>query len=221
MARSLNDAMLAIHSLFISLQGEGRFAGYPTVFLRLAGCNLSCAWCDATAAAAGRPTETISVTEAASRLLYPGLRDICITGGEPLSQEPSLAVLFSLLPADRRVTIETNGTYPIAELRSRFPSLFFSVDWKTPSAGETSFDMTNLDAVGANGWIKFVVAERHDLDFVVVHAPQAAARGIEVYVSPVFERGATWFAEVAAFVSAFQNCPLRFQLQLHKLLDIP
>lgn len=213
---------LRIHSFFTSLQGEGRFAGYPSVFLRLSGCNLACAWCDAHEAASGEQAETLTVAEAAGQLVRSGLRDICITGGEPMLQEPAVAELLALLPADRRVVIETNGSIPFTALRKRFPALYFSADWKTPSSHDARFARSNLAAIGERGWIKFVVAERRDLDFVADNAPEAAAHGIELYVSPVFERGAAWYAEVAAFVTALSEThPSRFQLQLHKVLGIP
>ncbi len=213
---------LRVHSFFTSLQGEGRFAGYPSAFLRLSGCNLACAWCDAHEAATDVQSETLSVADAAGQLLRSGPRDICITGGEPLLQEPAVAELLALLPADRRVVIETNGSISFTALRKRFPALYFSADWKTPSSCASRFDRSNLDAIGERGWIKFVVAERRDLDFVADHAPDAAARGIELYVSPVFERGAVWYAEVAAFVTSLSEThPARFQLQLHKVLGIP
>jgi 7-carboxy-7-deazaguanine synthase len=211
-----------IHSFFTSLQGEGRFAGYPSAFLRLSGCNLACAWCDAHEAASGGQSETLTVAEAAEQIVRSGLRDICITGGEPMLQEPAVGELLAMLPADRRVVMETNGSLSFAALRKRFPALYFSADWKTPSSGTPRFERSNLEVIGERGWIKFVVAERRDLDFVADHAPEAAACGIELYVSPVFERGAVWFAEVAAFVTALsEDHPTRFQLQLHKVLGIP
>ncbi len=214
---------LAIHSFFTSLQGEGRFVGVPTAFLRLAQCNLSCAWCDAHEAATGVVSEILSPEETARRLAGSGLRDICITGGEPLLQEETLTETLALLPADRRITIETNGALPIAHFRARFPSVFFSVDWKTPSSGEEdSFDTDNLLSLGEQGWLKFVVADARDLDFVAACAPRAARYGIEMFVSPVFEKGPAWFSTVATFVTEKNpTLPLRFQLQLHKVLGIP
>ncbi len=219
----MKQTKLAIHSFFTSLQGEGRFVGVPTAFLRLAQCNLSCAWCDAHAAATGAVSEILSPEETARRLTGYGLRDICITGGEPLFQEEPLTEMLALLPANRRITIETNGSLSIAPLRSRFPTLFFSVDWKTPSSGEEdSFDTDNLRSLDEQGWIKFVVADEHDLEFVAACAPQVSRYGIEMFVSPVFEKGPAWFSTVAAFVTEKSaTLPLRFQLQLHKMLGIP
>ncbi len=214
---------LAVHSFFASLQGEGCFIGVPTAFLRLAQCNLSCEWCDAYEAATGSVAEMLSPKETAQRLAGYGVRDLCITGGEPLLQEEPLAEMLSLLPTDRRITIETNGSLPIARLRARFPALFFSVDWKTPSSGEEdSFDTDNLLSLGERGWLKFVVANESDLDFVASCVFRAAHYDIEVFVSPVFEKGPAWFSTVAAFVLRMSTTfPFRFQLQLHKVLGIP
>ena len=214
--------MLSVHSIFSSLQGEGRFAGYPTVFLRLAGCNLSCAWCDAREAAQAAGAFPLSVAEASARLTAPGIRDVCITGGEPLLQDAAVTEVLGRLVPTHRVVIETNGSLVIAPLKREFPSVSFSVDWKTPSAGAPSFREENLTALGTEDWIKFVVADRHDLDHVAAALPATTARGIEVFVSPVFERGPAWFNEVGAFVaSVAARHPVRFQLQLHKMLGIP
>lgn len=216
----MNNSCLAIHSLFVSIQGEGRFSGYPSLFLRLSGCNLSCSWCDAHEAAQEPPREFLLPHEVAARFSQVSIHDICITGGEPLLQEKALSEMLSLLPHNRRVTIETNGSLPIAPLRRQFPSLFFSVDWKTPSSGEhRSFDPSNLAVIGKTGWIKFVVADRNDLDFVAEHAPNVLKHGVEIFVSPVFEKGPLWFAEVASFVANF-SLPLRLQIQIHKIVGV-
>ncbi|HNT28510.1 MAG TPA: 4Fe-4S cluster-binding domain-containing protein [bacterium] len=214
--------MLSVHSIFSSIQGEGRFAGYPTAFLRLAGCNLSCAWCDAHEAARSVGAFPLSVAEAFARLTASGLRDTCITGGEPLLQGTAVAELLDRLLPLRRVVIETNGSLPIVSLKRRFPSVSFSVDWKMPSAGEPSFQEEILADLGPEDWIKFVVADRRDLDHVATALPAVASKGIESFVSPVFERGSAWFAEVGAFVTTLPaRHPVRFQLQLHKMLGIP
>jgi len=220
---TMNALHLAVHSLFVSIQGEGRFIGHPCVFLRLSGCNLSCTWCDAREAASEHPTELLTPPTAAERLSLPGIRDICITGGEPFLQEKPLCKMFTLLPRDHRVTIETNGSLPITPFLNRYPFLFFSVDWKTPSSGEQhSFDSSNLALIGDAGWIKFVVADRNDLDFVAAQAPEALRYGIEVFVSPVFEKGEHWFAEVASFVTHLSSrYPLRLQIQMHKVIGVP
>ncbi|HSA32538.1 MAG TPA: 4Fe-4S cluster-binding domain-containing protein [bacterium] len=214
--------MLSVHSIFSSIQGEGRFAGYPTAFLRLAGCNLSCAWCDAHEAARSVGAFPFSVAEAFARLTAPGLRDICITGGEPLLQEEAVTELSGRLVPVHRVVIETNGSLSLASFKSAFPSVSLSVDWKSPSAGSASFLADNLEVLGETDWIKFVVADPLDLDHVAAALPAVASRGIEAFVSPVFERGPAWFAEVGAFVTALSaRHPVRFQLQLHKILGVP
>ncbi len=214
--------LLVVHSSFHSLQGEGRFVGVPTVFLRLAGCNLACAWCDAREAAAGNGAERWGITETAARLVQSDFRDICITGGEPLLQEAALGELLTLLPPDRRVVIETNGSLSIASLRKRFPYLFFSVDWKPPSAGTTLFVPENLTHIGEYGWIKFVVADRGDLAFLAAHAPEAARHGVEIFVSPIFERGTAWMHDIAAAVLRLgAEMPIRLQVQMHKVIGVP
>ncbi|HOJ95575.1 MAG TPA: 7-carboxy-7-deazaguanine synthase QueE, partial [Methanospirillum sp.] len=102
---------MKIAELFTSLQGEGLTSGYPTIFVRLAGCNLSCSYCDTPA---GRQEgEEMSVDDVIQRVLAEKPSCVCITGGEPLLQKKDVAEISSrLINAGKRVIIETNGTIP-------------------------------------------------------------------------------------------------------------
>lgn len=151
--------------LFYSLQGEGVSAGTPAVFLRLAGCNLHCAWCD-TKYSWGAGV-SLSAAEAAAQVLplLGGGAHLVITGGEPLLQEPELAELLALLPADLYVEVETNGTlYPQnAALLQRVQQ--WNISPKLPHAGngECLFPVVLTRwAAHAGAWFKFVVRGEAD-----------------------------------------------------------
>jgi len=106
---------MKIAEIFTSLQGEGPTSGYPTVFIRLAGCNLSCTYCDTPASRQGG--EEIDLDELETRVLRESPRHICITGGEPLLQKDDVTLLSrQLIAAGKKASIETNGTIPFDDL---------------------------------------------------------------------------------------------------------
>jgi len=207
---------MKIHSIFSSLQGEGRFQGIPTLFIRLHGCNLRCSYCDALPAVEGEDYREMTVKEVLRKINECGLNDICITGGEPFMQQRELYDLLKVA-TEKRVSVETNGSFDLKEAVAMFPDVHFSVDWKTPGSGAESFNTGNIDAVrSGKGWIKFVVSSRDDLDFI--DEKLSSLENIEVYLSPVYEKGVELFKDVEQFVMERKN--IRFQIQLHKVLGI-
>ena len=207
---------MKVHSLFTSLQGEGRFQGYPSFFIRLYGCNLNCVYCDAEEAVSGGNYTEMSIDDVAGEVKKAGIRDVCITGGEPFCQREELKELINGLSANR-ITVETNGTFDISMDLTERNRVFFSVDWKTPASGNADFEMKNIEILKKNeGWIKFVVSDSDDLDFV--EKKLKFLNGIEVFISPVFEKGTDFFKKVSYFVMNYEN--VRMQLQLHKILKI-
>ena len=140
-----------------------------------------------------------------------------------MCQKDELLKLLFLLNK-KRISLETNGSFELEPLYRAFSAaetdseLFFSTDWKTPASENPVFDERNtgfLKKSGA-GWIKFVVKNEFDLDFVEEKLP--LLDGIEIYLSPVFENGREWFSSVEKFVKSHKN--VRLQLQLHKILGI-
>jgi 7-carboxy-7-deazaguanine synthase len=205
---------MKVHSLFSSLQGEGRFQGYPSFFVRLYGCNLNCVYCDAVEAVSGDNYKEMSVDEIAAQVKRSGINDVCITGGEPLCQREELVKLISRL-SNHRITLETNGSLDISGIEGN--NVFFSVDWKTPGSGSLDFNEKNIDLLRKiNGWIKFVVSNYEDLEFV--EDKSGYLEGVEVFISPVFEKGLEFFKDTSEFVERHEG--LRFQLQIHKILGI-
>ena len=159
--------------LFYSLQGEGVCAGTPAVFLRLAGCNLHCAWCDTKYSWSGGVQ--VSVQDLAARLLAFPCRHYVITGGEPLLQASELEELFSLLPPDAYIEIETNGTLPpTPALAARVQQ--WNVSPKLPHAGNTptAASPAALAAFSAlpGAWFKIVVQGEQDWPAIeALHLP--------------------------------------------------
>ncbi|TAJ45699.1 7-carboxy-7-deazaguanine synthase QueE [Methanofollis fontis] len=203
---------MRIAEIFCSLQGEGRNQGRPTVFIRLAGCNLRCAWCDSPAARDGDRGVEMGVDAVLDRIWRMKVRHICITGGEPLLQIDEVAEACRRLQRmGYSVEIETNGT---VDFRPVQPFASVCMDVKCPSSSQRS-DISLLQHIGERDSVKFVVADEEDLEFaerVITHCP---IRG-ETFISPVYgadEQG------IARWVLA-ANLPARFQIQLHKYLEM-
>ncbi len=150
--------------IFYSLQGEGARTGTPAVFLRLAGCNLRCSWCD-TKHSWGQGL-CMDVFEIARRILAYNCPNLVITGGEPLMQQEELAALLSLLPADFFVEVESNGTrLPSPELEARVNQ--WNISPKLEHSGNCSTrsllpDVLEHFAALPHTWFKFVVQKEQD-----------------------------------------------------------
>ncbi|HOI14089.1 MAG TPA: radical SAM protein [Methanoculleus sp.] len=201
---------MIVSEIFRSLQGEGKSQGRPCTFIRLAGCNLRCAWCDTAYAWEGG--EVMSVTEVLDRVWLQNGKHICITGGEPLLQrEEVLKLLEKFSLHGYTVEIETNGTRDFREMQ-RYASI--CMDVKCPSSGERS-DLSLLPHITPRDCVKFVVADGNDLLYARAVMSRYDIRG-EVFISPV--EGSDYRAIADCIVK--ENLPVRFQLQLHKILGV-
>ena len=212
MKRASAAPALRVSEIFHSLQGESSRVGLPTVFIRLTGCPLRCAWCDTEHAFTGGEAMTIAaiVAEAARH----GTRTVCVTGGEPLAQKNCLPLLAALCDAGFDVSLETSGALDIAAVNPRVARI---VDLKAPGSGEVSKNLwSNLDHLTAHDEVKMVLADRADYDWArdVIARHDLAAR-CPVLLSPV--QGSIAPAELADWILA-DRLPVRFQLQLHKVL---
>jgi len=222
---------LRVNEIFYSLQGEGAFAGVPTIFLRLQGCNLGCTWCDTVYA----QDEAEGVLMSTQKILLEmhnvtkdvtllGGRHVCITGGEPLVQEEALGDLVRSLPKyDLYTSVETNGSLPVPDWFANVYS--WAADVKCPSSGN------EVDPLVAEQWlglreqdqVKFVVETEEDLKFVesvlTGHFGNRLVYRPQVFVSPAFEEGALFKRPWAQYVAEFcKRLNVRMSLQVHKLI---
>ena len=203
---------LRITEIFASLQGESTRVGLPTVFVRLTGCPLRCTWCDTAYAFSGGETRTLG--DILAEVAGHGLRHVCVTGGEPLAQKGCLALLAALCDAGHDVSLETSGALDIAGVDPRVSRI---VDLKAPGSGELARNRwENLVLLRAHDELKFVLADATDYDWARRQiAEHRLAERCTVLLSPV--AGALDPAELAGWIVR-DRLPVRFQLQLHKIL---
>lgn len=201
---------MKIAEIFRSLQGEGRNQGRPCLFIRLAGCNLHCSWCDTPYAQAGGSDMSIdAILEQVWRLNPPY---VCITGGEPLLQGDDLEPLLSSLHArGTSIDIETNGTIDFSRLQ---PYASICMDVKCPSSGQKS-NLGLLKALRLKDSVKFVIKDETDCQYALDIITSYRISG-EIFLSPVFGSD---YKMIAKFILD-NNLPVRFQIQLHKIAGV-
>lgn len=216
--------------LYKSVQGESSFAGLPCIFVRLAGCNLRCSWCDSEYTFKGGYKQSLDEVEAAVRALAP-VRLVEFTGGEPMLQERELLPLMErLLAQDYTLMIETSGERPLGNVPKAVHKI---VDVKCPSSGEGgSFRVENLDTLTKYDEVKFVISDRSDYEFAreFTREHQVAERVGAVLLSPAFKKA-------PSLERSTSNCaldprllvewmlgdgmPARLSLQIHKFIWEP
>ncbi len=210
------DLPLQLNELFHSIQGESTLAGLPTIFVRFQGCNLRCGYCDTPGAQEAGPGRSIDAWRLLEVILGHGCSHVCLTGGEPLIQRQAVAFLAQkLMETGRTVSLETNGSLPLAGLPDR---LIRVVDLKTPGSGMAEHNLDkNLGQLGVGDQLKCVVAHRADFDWAVdrVRRADLPEKGVPVLFSPV--QGRLDPASLAAWIME-SGLPLRLQLQLHRLV---
>ena len=203
---------LVVCETFASLMGESTRAGVPAFFIRLTGCNLRCRYCDtAYAYEGGSPMTVGALTDLARAQPH---RLALVTGGEPLLQAETPALLTELLDAGFTVCLETNGSLPIGAVDGRVHRI---LDIKCPGSGMADHnDYTNLYQLTSRDEIKFVVADRLDFTWALKIIKHFGLAGqLPVLISPVFRQVA--LPEAAAWILA-AGLPLRLNPQLHKYI---
>lgn len=209
----MTDATLKITEIFYSLQGESNTVGLPTVFVRLTGCPLRCGYCDSEYAFYGGTR--MSLDAICDEVASYNPRYICVTGGEPLAQRECLTLLTRLCDAGYDVSLETSGALPIDNVDPRVSRV---VDLKTPGSDEVARNRyENMELLTARDQVKFVICSREDYEWARFKVDEYALvqRAGEVLFSPAF--GQITPLSLAEWILA-DNLPVRFQLQLHKLL---
>lgn len=203
---------LRITEIFHSLQGEADAVGWRTVFVRLTGCPLRCVWCDTEYSFHGGDWH--SIDDILAEVAVHGVRHVCVTGGEPLSQKRCLVLLRKLCDAGYEVSLETSGALDVSTVDGRVRKV---MDLKAPDSGESKRNLrSNLDHLLPHDQVKIVLASRADYewarDMLVEHG---LADRCMVLFSPV--HGAVEPRALAEWIIE-DKLPVRFQMQLHKLL---
>lgn len=202
-----------VNEIFHSIQGESSYAGLPCVFVRLAGCDLRCSWCD-TAYAFHEGTRR-EVGEVVQEVGAYGCRLVEITGGEPLLQADVYPLMQKLIDAGHEVLLETGGQVSTERVPADVVRI---MDVKCPGSGMADrVDWANLDRLGPADEVKFVLADRADYDYAkaVLARHRLAGRVANVLLSPVY--GRLHPAELSQWVLA-DRLPVRVQLQVHKYI---
>ena len=209
----MTDITLKITEIFYSLQGESSTVGLPTVFVRLTGCPLRCGYCDSAYAFYGG--ERLSLSEILEKVASYRPRYVCVTGGEPLAQRDCTQLLTQLCDAGYQVSLETSGALPLDDVDTRVIKV---MDLKTPGSGEVNRNRwENLPLLQPQDQVKFVICHREDYEWArfKLDEHRLHERVGEVLFSPSF--GQIEPVQLAEWIIA-DNLPVRFQLQLHKLL---
>lgn len=204
-------ANLLVAEIFSSIQGESHWAGYPCTFVRLAGCNLECSYCDTRyAREGGTPMTVADVAEAVAR---EGLATVEVTGGEPLLQ-PAALLLLGELARSRRVLLETNGSLPLDGVPAQ---VCVVMDLKAPGSGMAAFNRwENLAALKPGDEVKVVCSGRADYEWArAALAEHDLPRRARVSLSPAW--GVLEPAEMARWILA-DRLDVRLQVQLHRIL---
>jgi len=204
---------LRISEVFYSLQGEARSVGRPTAFIRLTGCPQRCVWCDTEYAFHGGEKRSLE-SVVAEVLAFPAAY-VTVTGGEPLAQPNALPLMSALCDQGLSVSLETGGAMDISAVD---PRVSIVMDLKAPGSGERHNNrLENIPLLAAKDQVKFVLADRRDYDWARMQLDQyqLADRVGDVLFSPVF--GQLEPGQLADWILQ-DRLPVRFQLQLHKLL---
>ena len=211
-AASAATDRLKLTEIFLSLQGEARDAGWPTVFVRLTGCPLRCSYCDTAYAFHGG--DWWSIDDILADVARHGVRHVCVTGGEPLAQKRCIGLLQRLCDAGYVVSLETSGAIDIAAVDPRVSRV---LDIKTPGSNEAHRNLwDNLALLNAHDQIKFVICSRSDYEWARdLVLEKGLHRICDVLFSP--SKGEIAARDLADWIVA-DRLPVKFQMQLHKLL---
>jgi 7-carboxy-7-deazaguanine synthase len=207
-----SEPRLKLTEIFYSLQGEADTVGIPTVFVRLTGCPLRCQYCDTAYAFYGG--QWWALPDILATVAEFGTRFVCVTGGEPLAQKSCLPLLTALCDAGYRVSLETSGALPIDAIDPRVVRV---VDVKTPGSGEEARNLYDqLVHLRASDLVKFVICSRSDYEW---SCSKVRELGLSARCAVLFSPSASELParELADWVLA-DRLPVRFQLQLHKIL---
>lgn len=217
---------MKISEIFKSIDGEGAFAGCPSVFIRTFGCNLNCSYCDSRYACEGDDYQEMTIDDIIAHINYkfPGSSQVTFTGGEPLLQKDAAELVHRIMNETSVdfVNVETNGAVDLYSFLRDLDgedkmNLLITMDWKSPSSGQESKMLKeNLVYLREQDVVKFVVGNQKDLDAMKAMLPAIKSA---VFVSPVF--GQIEPKEIVEYVLNNHLDDVRVQLQLHKFIWPP
>lgn len=209
---------------FLSIDGEGKRTGQPTIFIRKYGCPLRCSYCDTDYS--WNPPEGVKDAEVNDIIdniysQWPWCRNITYTGGEPLygDKQEIKELLNYLQRFDYDVNVETNGSIDLQDYLIYRPNIWFTMDFKCPSSKMSSHNnYDNLRYLNENDVLKFVVGTSEDLMFMK-HVIDAYKPRAQIYVSPVF--GNMDPKDIVEFILKNEMPNVTAQIQLHKIIWRP
>lgn len=215
-AKSENPIKFNVVEKFVSIEGEGIRSGYPAVFVRFAGCNLNCSWCDTRYANENPQYEQVDIDTLLNFISSTGIKRITLTGGEPLIQPYIYILINRLIYEGFEVNIETNGSVSIKHVPR---DAIITMDYKCPSSGmEDRMIVDNINFLGQKDVLKFVVGTYEDLKsaerIIKTFKPRC-----NIFFSPVF--GKIEPREIVKFLLENELFDARLQLQLHKIIWSP
>ena len=202
---------MKINEIFYSIQGEGKWTGFPNIFIRTTGCNLRCSYCDTKYAYKQGIEKKIQEITKEIKKYY--CTKICITGGEPLIQEDTIELIKHLLNLKYSVTVETNGSIKIDSLKNK-KNLIISLDIKTPSSKmhEKMF-LQNINMLTKKDQIKFIIKNKKDYEYARIIIQKFKPK-CDVFFQPVWktntEKLAKWILE--------DYLKVKLGLQIHKII---
>jgi 7-carboxy-7-deazaguanine synthase len=202
---------MKISEIFYSIQGEGKWMGLPNIFIRTAGCNLRCSFCDT--AYAYTSGKEMKINEIVDKIQKFHCNNVCVTGGEPLFQKDTYDLVDALLKNNYKLCLETNGSISIEKI-SGIKSLMISLDIKCPSSKMSEkMNFDNISYLTGNDQLKFIINDREDYEYskktIKEHRPPC-----EIFFQPVWGTNtkslSSWILKDALDV--------KLGLQLHKII---
>ncbi len=205
---------------FISINGEGTRVGELAVFVRFQGCNLRCSYCDTMwANEADCPYKEETPEEILDYVKESEIKNVTLTGGEPLLQDEIGELIALLLDAGLRVEIETNGSVNLSKFAEPRPA--FTMDYKLPSSGcEEFMNLENMKYLRMEDTVKFVSGSMEDLlrASEIIEKYDLSSR-CHVYLSPIF--GEIEPSQMVDYMAEKKMNDVRLQIQMHKVIWDP